>query len=125
MKEIQSDDGAIVTEIDPILVRETITKETSDFLLNAFYETVEAGTAIHAQVDGYLIGGKTGTAQKLPRADKKYVVSFIGVVPTNDPQYIIYTVIDTPVRITSYNVCYTKLLRTSLLRESKGISEEL
>ncbi len=106
VKEIQSDDGAIVTEIDPILVRETITKETSDFLLNAFYETVEAGTAIHAQVDGYLIGGKTGTAQKLPRADKKYVVSFIGVVPTNDPQYIIYTVIDTPVDETYFASSY-------------------
>ncbi len=117
VKEIQSDDGAIVTIVDPILVRETVTKETSDFLLDAFYQTVEAGTAVHAQVEGYLIGGKTGTAQKLPRADKKYVVSFIGVVPVDDPQYIIYTVIDAPEDETYFGSSYFATTLTSEILE--------
>jgi stage V sporulation protein D (sporulation-specific penicillin-binding protein) len=60
------------------------------------YQTVEAGTANGAKVEGYAIGGKTGTAQKLPRDAKTYVVSFLGSVPAINPEIVIYVMIDEP-----------------------------
>lgn len=58
--------------------------------------TVEEGTAAPAQVKGYSIGGKTGTAQKRPVEEKKYLVSFLGCVPAEDPQAVVYVIIDEP-----------------------------
>ncbi|MBE5961503.1 MAG: penicillin-binding protein 2 [Lachnospiraceae bacterium] len=94
VKEIINEKGATVFENNGVLLKETVSQATSEFIREAMYLTVEAGTAKPAQVQGYLVGGKTGTAQKLPRSAKKYVVSFIGCVPTNDPQLVSYVVID-------------------------------
>jgi stage V sporulation protein D (sporulation-specific penicillin-binding protein) len=57
---------------------------------------VDYGTAGYAKVNGYSMGGKTGTAQKIPRADGKYLVSFVGFAPFDDPQVLIYVVVDEP-----------------------------
>ena len=54
------------------------------------------GTGKTARVDGYVVGGKTGTAQKVPYEEGKYVVSFIGFVPVDDPQFLIYVLVDEP-----------------------------
>lgn len=94
VKEIINDNGATVVENSPILVRETVSSSTCEFLKDALYLTVEKGTAKPAKVEGYLVGGKTGTAQKQPRSSKKYVVSFIGSVPADDPQLVIFVAID-------------------------------
>lgn len=93
-KEIINDQGATVKTFDKNLIRKTVSKETSNFIKEAMFQTVEAGTAKHAQVPGYTVGGKTGTAEKLPRADKTYIVSFIGNVPADNPEIVIYVVID-------------------------------
>ena len=58
------------------------------------YKTVSEGTGKSAKVPGYSMGGKTGTAQKGNRDDKKYVVSFIGFAPVEEPQVLVYVVID-------------------------------
>lgn len=94
VKEIINDNGATVLDNSPILVKETVSDSTSEFLKDALYLTVEKGTAKPAKVEGYLVGGKTGTAQKQPRSAKKYVVSFIGCVPADDPQLVIFVAID-------------------------------
>ena len=94
VKEICSKDGVVVEKIEPREVCRTVSKETSEFLRDAFYLTVEEGTATAAKVAGYFIGGKTGTAQKLPRSEGKYLVSFIGAVPADNPQVMIYVVVD-------------------------------
>lgn len=94
VKEIVTDQGTTVDEKAQYPINETVSTETSEFIREAMYLTVQDGTAKPAQVEGYLVGGKTGTAQKLPRTSKKYVVSFIGCVPTDDPQVVIYVVID-------------------------------
>ena len=60
------------------------------------FQTVEAGTGKAAQVIGYDVGGKTGTAEKQPRSAKNYLVSFAGFAPIEDPQVFVYVVIDTP-----------------------------
>lgn len=94
VRQVVNAEGATVYDASNLLVRKTVSAETSEFLRNATYMTVQSGTAKPAQVEGYLVGGKTGTAQKLPRKDHKYVVSFVGSVPANNPQYVIYVVID-------------------------------
>lgn len=96
VKEIQSESGATIESMENKLVRKVITEKTSERIRNYLFKTVEEGTATLAQVKGYEIGGKTGTAEKLPRADKNYLVSFIGCTPVDDPEVLIYTVIDQP-----------------------------
>ena len=60
------------------------------------YAAVAEGTGKSARPAGYAIGGKTGTAEKVPRDHKHYVVSFIGCAPADDPQIVIYVVVDEP-----------------------------
>ncbi|MCR5204387.1 MAG: peptidoglycan glycosyltransferase [Lachnospiraceae bacterium] len=94
VKEIKTADGVAVRKEESAPVRETVSQTTSDFIKEALYMTVEAGTATPAKVAGYLIGGKTGTAQKRPRTEKKYIVSFVGFAPIDNPQVMTYVVID-------------------------------
>ncbi len=96
VKEIINEEGAIVERKDPVLVRETVSRSTADFLIDAMFETVTDGTGGAAAVAGYNVGGKTGTAEKLPRSAKNYLVSFAGFAPVEDPQVFVYVVIDTP-----------------------------
>ena len=98
VREILNDQGAVVEEISPRLVRETVSESTSAYIRDALYQTVsgDGGTAGAAAVPGYEIGGKTGTAQKQPREEKNYLVSFIGFAPAYDPQVVTYVVLDTP-----------------------------
>ena len=94
VKEIRK--GGIASDIETpdYATTQTVSKKTSDFIRNALYMTVEQGTATPAKVDGYIVGGKTGTAQKRPREEKRYVVSFAGFAPVNDPKVLVYIVID-------------------------------
>ena len=88
----------MVQSFDKVLVRNTLSEETCNWLKEAMYQTVAddgvytTGTA--ARVEGYTIGGKTGTAEKLPRGSGEYVVSFIGFAPVENPQVVVYVVID-------------------------------
>lgn len=94
VSEIKDESGATVTSYKAQAVKETVSKNTSEFIKKALYMTVEGGTATPAKVEGYIIGGKTGTAQKRPRDEKKYVVSFVGFAPVDDPQIMMYIVMD-------------------------------
>ena len=94
VSEIASDNGNTVQVFDKTLMRTTVSKTTSEWMKNALYETVEDGTGKAAQVAGYKIGGKTGTAEKLPRGGKERLVSFVGAAPIDDPQLVVYVVVD-------------------------------
>ncbi len=96
VKQIINPQGTIISNQDKELVRISTSKETSDFIRNAMFKTVEEGTASGAKVAGYKVGGKTGTAEKIPRAAKTYLVSFVGCVPADDPEMVIYVVVDEP-----------------------------
>ena len=96
VKQIRNSSGAVVREIQPELVRETCSADTSAFLRNALHRTVSEGTGKLAGVDGYDIGGKTGTAEKYPRGTGNYLVSFCGFAPVDDPQVLCYCIVDTP-----------------------------
>lgn len=98
VKEITTESGNVVKSFDKVLVRNTLSEETCEWLREAMYQTVydegDNTTGTKARVEGYTVGGKTGTAEKLPRGSEKYVVSFIGFAPVEDPEVVVYVVID-------------------------------
>ena len=104
VKELTNDAGLSAEKLEPVILKKTVSAETSDFIKNALYKTVEEGTGKKARVKGYKIAGKTGTAQKIDkdengnsvRSDVNYVVSFIGCAPYDNPQAVVYVVIDEP-----------------------------
>ncbi len=91
---IKNSAGATIEKINPVVVTKTVSADTSAFIKEAMYLTVKEGTATKAQMDGYLLGGKTGTAQKYPREAGKNLVSFIGFVESEDRTVVIYVVVD-------------------------------
>ncbi len=94
VKRIQNSDGATIKKIQPLAVNKTTSEVTSEFIKESLYLTVSDGTGKNAKIDGYVIGGKTGTSQKLPRDAEKYLVSFLGFVESGDKCVIIYCVVD-------------------------------
>lgn len=96
VKKIVDDNGNTVEMIEPVLLKQTISKQTSDTIKGYLYNTVTSGTAKSAKVEGYSMGGKTGTAEKYPRGNQKYLVSFIGFAPVEDPEVLVYVVINEP-----------------------------
>ncbi len=94
VKAIKTAEGATIRNIEPIEVEKTVSRETSDFIREAMYLTVTDGTAKKAQVEGYVIGGKTGTAQKYPREEGKNLVSFLGFAEAAGKTVVIYVVVD-------------------------------
>ena len=89
--------GNTVKEIGPTLVRRTISQDTADYIKDCLrYVCVNGTASFWLNPDGYDLGGKTGASEKLPRGTGKYVVSFIGAAPVEDPEFIVYVVIDEP-----------------------------
>lgn len=94
--QIKDANGNVVENIDPVLVKKTISEETSKKIKEYMYATVESGSGKKAQVEGYDIGGKTGTAEKHPRSEGKNLVSFISYAPQDNPEIMVYVAIDEP-----------------------------
>lgn len=96
VKRIEDRKGTIVREIEKKTIRKTASMRTVKFIKDALFKTVEIGTGKLAKVSGVSVGGKTGTAEKLPRSNKNYLVSFCGFASVEHPEYLIYVVIDEP-----------------------------
>ena len=106
VSEIVDAQGNTVMKAEPTVVRQTISEETSTIMRELIKSVVTDGTAKNAQVAGFSIGGKTGTSEKIdvldengqPTLDK--IVSFVGIAPMEDPEYIVLVALDTPSRST-------------------------
>lgn len=98
VKQILDSEGNVVENIEPTLVRQTVSKSTSEYMKEALLQVVENGTGSRVQIEGYEIGGKTGTAEKANVGDKDetYTVSFMSVAPAYDPEVVVYVVVDEP-----------------------------
>ena len=103
VKELVNDTGVVVEKNEPVIMKKTVTKDTAEFIQKSLYKTVENGAGWRAKTDGYKLAGKTGTAQKLDNIDGKmvrsqtnYVLSFIGCAPYDNPQAVVYVVVDQP-----------------------------
>ena len=98
VSKIVNSSGATIKHIEPRLLRQTVSRSTSDKIIDMCNKVVseEEGTGKTARPAGYRIGGKTGTAETLPRRNGEYVVSFMGYAPAEKPQYLFYVVVDRP-----------------------------
>ena len=93
---IYDGDGNIVSKTDSVLVSRPVSTSTSDLIKETLRLVVTEGTGTKADVEGYIISGKTGTAQKNDKTTTEYVVSFIGFAPYENPEVVCYVVIDSP-----------------------------
>ncbi|MBE6979154.1 MAG: PASTA domain-containing protein [Ruminococcaceae bacterium] len=106
VSEILDADGNTVLKAEPTVVRRTVSPETSDTMRGLIQSVVEEGTAKNAQVAGFSIGGKTGTSEKIDVFDEQgqrvldKIVSFVGIAPMENPEYIVLVALDTPSRTT-------------------------
>lgn len=97
ISQIIDEDGNIVEEKKPEVVRKVISEDTSDFLRVAMVETLEeGGTGYKANIPGYKIGGKTATAQQGKRSDNIYTLGFAAYLPAEDPEYLMLATISKP-----------------------------
>ncbi len=100
VKEIRDKEGNLLSTIEPQIIRQVISKETSEKFLNILETVVSQGTGKNAFIEGYRAGGKTGTAQKIipggGYSSSEYIASFMGVAPTNDPQVVCLVIVDSP-----------------------------
>ena len=99
VKSASSYDGNVIFSNSPVEVRKVISKETSLKMRSALESVVARGGGRYAYIDGYRVGGKTGTAQKVENGrylENNYIMSFMSVVPSNDPEAVLYLAIDNP-----------------------------
>lgn len=96
VKQILDENGNVLESKDPVLLRKTISSETCEMLKEAMKQTMTTGTGKLAKIEGYSIGAKTGTAEKHPRDHKSYLLSYMGFAPAENPEVLIYVVIDEP-----------------------------
>ena len=106
VSEVIDKDGNTVLKQEPTVVRQTISPETSETMRTLIRSVVTEGTAKNANVAGYSVGGKTGTSEKIDVFDENgqrvldKIVSFVGIAPMEDPEYIVLAALDTPSRST-------------------------
>ena len=100
VREIRDPEGNVLKTIEPEIVRQVISPETSQKVLETLETVVSVGTGKTGYIKGYRVGGKTGTAQKISPeggyAENQYIASFMGVAPVNDPQIVMLVVCDNP-----------------------------
>lgn len=102
VSEIQDANGSTVEKNERTVLRQVISEETSETMCSLIEQVVTVGTGKNAAVAGYRIGGKTGTSEKIDEYDENgqlvddKIVSFVGIAPMNDPQYIALVALDTP-----------------------------
>lgn len=115
VKQITAPDGSIVENISPRVLKQTVSASTSELIRQYCKGVVDNGTGKTARPAGYSIGGKTGTAETVPRDKINYVVSFMGYAPTDNPQIAIYVVVDRPNAVFQDDAKYaTRIVRNVL-----------
>ena len=105
VKSTENSKGDILTSVSPTEVRTVITKETSEMVRYALESVVANGSGRNAYIENYRIGGKTGTAQKVNNGTYmvgNYILSFIGFMPADKPEIVVYVAIDNPKGVVQY-----------------------
>jgi len=96
IRQIRNENGSVIDNRDPVLLKRTISEETSRIMREHTRAGVTDGTGEPAAVGGYAVAGKTGTAEKLPRGQGRYLLSFIGHAPYDRPEVAFLVIIDEP-----------------------------
>lgn len=96
VKELVDNDGNVIKRTEPTVVRQVISQKTSEQMCAMLENTVTNGTGQNAYIKGFRVAGKTGTSEKIPRGNGKYISSFIAFAPANDPKIACLVVLDEP-----------------------------
>ena len=96
VSKVIDSNGNVTYEKSPTVIRKVISKETSDTVRKYLQAVIDTGTGNKAKIEGYAIGGKTGTAQQAIRSNEEYTVTFVGFLPVDNPQIIAIAIIDKP-----------------------------
>jgi stage V sporulation protein D (sporulation-specific penicillin-binding protein) len=120
--KITDSDGNIIESIEPTVLKQTVSEGTSSLIKDYLYSVVSSGTGKTAKVDGYSMGGKTGTAQMYDeethkRKEGSYLVSFLGFAPYDDPQLVIYCIVDQPNTDEQDHSTYAQNIVREILKE--------
>lgn len=115
--QVLDSSGNTFETVEPRIIKQTISEETSEKIRDLCISVVENGTGKSARPAGYRIGGKTGTAEKYPRGTGNYVVSFMSFAPADDPQLVCYVVIDEPNVPSQASAKYAAVLCRDILTE--------
>lgn len=115
--KVMDSNGGTLKTISPVLLKQTISTRISSDIRSYMELSVQQGTSRHSKVGGYSSGGKTGTAEKYPRGNGKYLVSFIGFAPADDPAVVLYVVIDEPNTDEQANSTYPQYVAQGILKE--------
>ena len=102
---LESETNSLIEKIEPVVVGEVISEETNSLVRYALESVVANGSGKNAYIENYRVGGKTGTAQKVENGsylDGNYILSFMGFLPADDPEIVVYVAIDNPKGVTQY-----------------------
>lgn len=102
---LESETGSLIDKVEPVVMGEVISEETSSLVRYALESVVANGSGKNAYIENYRVGGKTGTAQKVENGsylDGNYILSFMGFLPADDPEIVVYVAIDNPKGVTQY-----------------------
>lgn len=117
----EPDANTIIQENTTKIVRKVISENTSNMVRYALESVVANGTGRNAYIENYRVGGKTGTAQKVENGSYligNYILSFIGFMPANDPEIIVYVAINNPQGITQYGGTVAAPVAKNVLTEA-------
>ena len=134
---IESETNNIIQDNEPSIIRNVISKDTSEKVRYALESVVALGSGRNAYIDGYRVGGKTGTAQKVSNGVYmvgNYITSFMGFFPADKPEVVIYVAIDYPKGVTAYggtvaapifrNIAEDVISILNIKKRSDGLSKE-
>ena len=99
VKQMTDQEGNVVKTVEPEPVRQIMSSETAATMRNIMEQVVLDGAASNAYIKGYRVGGKTGTSEKLPRGNGKYIASCVGIAPVDDPQVVVLVILDEPIGV--------------------------
>lgn len=97
VKNITDSSGNVIESYDTQVVRQVISEQTASIIRGIMEEVVSEGTGGKAYLEGFRVGGKTGTSEKVPRGNEKYIASFAGIAPADDPQVAMILLLDEPI----------------------------
>lgn len=117
VSKVIASDGSVVKNVSPRILKQTVSSQTSEKIVDYCIGVVEEGTGKNARPAGYRIGGKTGTAETIPRDRTNYVLSFMGFAPADNPQIAIYVVVDRPNSWAQDSVSYAMGITRNILTE--------
>lgn len=126
VKKIMDSSGGTVKNVEPILLRTPISSKTSSLIRKYLYNTMygqpdangNTATGKGARIAGYSMGGKTGTAERIPRDKTNYLVSFIGFAPADNPEVVLYVVVDRPNAERQATSSYAQEIWKNIMKEA-------